>query len=65
MPPCRLLVLGAFGKLSLQRGECSHSGGAWRSAEMTLCLAVIPAHFPEDKGESVLQLKGSTVAECP
>lgn len=65
MPPCRLLVLGAFGKLSLRKEECTHSGGAWRRAGMTLCLAVVPVNSPEDKGEVVLQLKGSTAAECP
>lgn len=39
--------------------------GAWRRAEVNLCLAVVPVHSPEDKREAVLQLKGSNVAECP
>lgn len=39
--------------------------GAWRRAEMTLCLAAVPVHSPEEKGEAVLQLKDSNVAECP
>lgn len=60
-----VLVLGAFGKLSLQKGECTHPEGAWKRAEMIPCLAVVPVQSPEDKGEVVLQLKGSTVAECP
>lgn len=65
MPPCRLLVLEEFGKISFQKGEFTHSGEAWKRAEMALCLAVAPVHSPEDKGEAVLQLKGKTVAECP
>lgn len=53
--------LGSFLFKKRSAPTLGESGGE----QGTLCLAVVPVNSSEDKGEVVLQLKGSTVAECP